>query len=190
MKKLMALTLWVGVAYASVSTADVLNLSSSSGAPGETVTLVLSTDNITLNANSAFNVDADISFDSTVLQYQTFRQVGQFTDAVATFTFPQVNPSAGKVSIALFAQYAAPPGGGDLLELDFLIGNAAQSGDSQLPIEITEPGSGNTTAGGNGVVSVAGTEVETVPIPLAALTLLGGLLLIFGSSRTRRHHFR
>ena len=159
--------------------AQSLELNAVAGLPGETVTLRLSIDEVPLDASGLFTLDALITWDESQLAYLDARQVGVFTDAIAQFAIAEINGSGDSRTIGFTAQYQAqdgmpePPGGGELLELDFQILEDSSASQAIVDLQVTSSVNGGVVAGSDGLVSVS---LDTVQVPIPGVFLLLGAI--------------
>lgn len=180
-----AVCLWGGSAWAAS-----VELGRGEGGPGDLVTLILNIDDVPLDAGGIFSLGLELSFDRTKIRFvegsETRRGVFQHENGgPADFTDLKVLPISDGYSIALGASYTDinflpnPPGGGELISLDFLIAADAGNGDIPINIELKSSVENQVASATGGTIGVA---PAPVPVP-PALVLLGLPLALLLSKR-------
>ena len=192
MKKYFALQVLLASLFSMNAWAAEFSLGSAAGMPGDTVTVVLSIDEVPLDESNLFSADVTVQFDQAVLAFVTSRQVGVFNAPPAAFAVPEINLTGNVINVDLAAQYDDGTGnpatrpGGELIELDFMVLDAESGGQTTLVIGassedvlVSVPANG----AGNGQVEVVVEPVQ-VPLPLPWLAIGALFCVIFGFRRS------
>ena len=154
---------FLSVVWVGSSQAFDLSAGSTTAAPSETVTLLVTIDDIATNPpGNLLAVDLNISYDATALSLATPR-VGSFfpADGSTNSAFNDVGPGNLLVSISNTGGVALVEGG-ELLELDFTVAPGAIDGAKAIDItfgEVNEIPADNLV---DGALTVASPVADTV----------------------------
>ena len=168
-------------ALAPASQAATVSISSAGAAAGDTVTVQLSIDDTPLDSG-LFTLDIDLAFDPALLTFQVLRD-GSLAGGAQFFlaTSAPAPVTLSPVSLNIVSSYDTAPGGGTLVELDFLIAAGATPGQSS-PLHLSLVDS-STTIG-----KLVDGAITVVPVPGTALLLASGLAWLGGHSARRKSH--
>lgn len=159
-----------------------------SGAPGETLTVALSVSDLPPGGlpldNGLLTLDAEIAFDPGIVAISNIRD-GTLAAGAQVYTINSSRPDApaslSPVRLSLIALYpGALNDAGTLIEFDLAVNTLAGSGErSELALTVQDILPAQPLILLSGGLTVIHAEPEQVPsLPLPALVLLGGLLVL------------
>jgi hypothetical protein len=192
--RLTGLLLLGALLYGGTGYAAQVSLSDGTGQPGETVTVLLSVEDIPLDADGGFALDLDVYFDPSLIEITAIREGGLVSAADymlgpvlkdLSLSLPLTAPlTTSPLEFSFGLIFLDSPGSGSLAEIDFLIlpqTAVGQSLDLGLVLIDSNP---NAEAPSLDDGSIAITTV--VPLPAAFWFMLGGLGSLLGIVRRRR----
>lgn len=183
MKRLCGLLLAAAAfALAPATQAATLSIGSANGAAGDTVTVLLSLDDTPIDEFGLFSLDVDLGFDPALLSIVAIRDgslaagADFFTSGAATAPI-----TASPLTLNIIGSFAAAPGAGSLVELDFQLAAGATPGQSSV-LDLVFVDASSPALGAGNLVDGA---ITVVPLPMGVWLLASGLACLGGSARRR-----